>query len=108
MHPIKGLTDDQILGEWHDSLIHGVNLKTVVLDGFSPEDSAMLQALYSRDPKSVLTHVSKVLESGSGKFMERYYVGYNHKSIGDCGSTTVCVEGISMLAAKALQDWRLY
>lgn len=108
MHQIKGLTDDHILGEWHDSLIHGVNLKTVVLDGFSPEDSAMLQALYSRDPKSVLTHVNKVLESGSGKFMERYYVGYNHKSIGDCGSTTVCVEGISMLAAKALQDWRLY
>ena len=40
--------------------------------------------------------------------MEKFYVGYGHKSIGDCGSVTVFVEGVSMLAAKAIQDWRLY
>ena len=40
--------------------------------------------------------------------MERFYVGYGHKSYRDCGSATVFVEGISMLAAKAIQDWRLY
>jgi hypothetical protein len=40
--------------------------------------------------------------------MESYYVGYGHRSIGDCGSTTMFIEGVSMLVAKAIQDWPLY
>ncbi len=68
----------------------------------------MMQALYSRSAASVEEHVEKVKKSGSGNFMERYYVGYGHASIADCGSTTVFVEGVSMLAAKAIQDWPLY
>ena len=44
-------------------------------DEFNPEDNAMLQALYSRSPKSVTEHVEKVRASGSGKFMEQFYVG---------------------------------
>lgn len=68
----------------------------------------MLQALYSRSAASVQDHVNKVRETGSGKFMERFYVGYGHSSIADCGSTTVFCEGLSMLADKALQDWPLY
>ncbi len=40
--------------------------------------------------------------------METYYVGYGHKSIGDLGSATVFIEGVSMLAAKAVQHWPLY
>ncbi len=42
------------------------------------------------------------------KFLGKFYVGYGHKSIGDCGSTTLFFEGVSMLAAKAIQDWPLY
>ena len=53
-------------------------------------------------------HAEKVKASGSGKFMERFYVGYGHQSIADCGSTTLFIEGVSMLAAKAIQDWPLY
>jgi thymidylate synthase ThyX len=79
-----------------------------VLDDLHPEDNAMLQALYSRSPESVLNHLEKVRESGSGKFMDRYYVGYGHASIGDCGSTTIFIENVSMLAAKAVQDHPLY
>lgn len=83
-------------------------MKTFIYDEFNPQDVAMLQALYSRSAQSVEDHVNKVRESGSGKFMERYYVGYGHASIADCGSTTVFIEGVSMLAAKAIQDWQLY
>ncbi|MEK7610603.1 MAG: FAD-dependent thymidylate synthase [Patescibacteria group bacterium] len=83
-------------------------MKVLVYDEFSPEDMAMLQALYSRSAASVTDHVLKVKQSGSGKFMEKYYVGYGHASIADCGSTTVFLEGVSMLAAKAVQDWPLY
>ncbi len=79
-----------------------------VYDEFNPEDTAMMQALYSRSPKSVTEHVEKVKASGSGKFMETFYVGYGHASIADCGSTTIFIEGISMLGDKAIQDWQLY
>lgn len=69
---------------------------------------AMLQALHSRSTGGIKSHLKTLEEKGAENFMERFYVGYGHKSIGDCGSATVFVEGISMLAAKAIQDWRLY
>jgi len=68
----------------------------------------MLQALYSRSSESVETHVDLVRRRGSAKFMESYYVGYGHDSIGDCGTTTMFFEGISILAAKAIQDTSLF
>jgi len=68
----------------------------------------MMQALYSRSAESVIVHAEKVKQSGSGKFMEKFYVGYGHASIADCGSTTIFIEGVSMLVAKAVQDWPLY
>jgi len=83
-------------------------LNVFVYDEFGPEDVAMMQALYSRSPKSVTEHVEKVKKSGSGKFMETFYVGYGHASIADCGSTTIFIENISMLGDKAIQDWQLY
>jgi len=83
-------------------------MKTFIYDEFSPQDVAMMQALYSRSAASVEEHAGKVRQSGSGKFMEKYYVGYGHASIADCGSTTIFVEGVSMLVAKAIQDWPLY
>jgi len=82
--------------------------KVFLYDEFSPEDNAMLQALYSRSPKSVEEHVEKVRASSSGKFMSTFYVGYGHSSIADCGSTTLFIEGLSILADKAIQDWPLY
>lgn len=82
--------------------------KIFIFDEFNPEDMAMLQALYSRSPKSVVEHVKKVEQTGSGKFMEQFYVGYGHASIADCGSTTLFVERVSILADKAIQDWPLY
>ncbi|MFO7807526.1 MAG: FAD-dependent thymidylate synthase, partial [Candidatus Moraniibacteriota bacterium] len=79
-----------------------------IYDEFTPEDNAMLQALYSRSPESVESHVEKVKKAGSGNFMEKFYVGYGHSSIADCGSTTLFIENISILADKAIQDWPLY
>lgn len=79
-----------------------------ILDDQHPEDNAMMQALYSRSPQSVVHQLEKVKKAGSGKFMDQFYVGYGHKSIGDCGSTTLFIEGVSMLAAKAIQDNPLY
>lgn len=74
----------------------------------NPESEAMLQALHSRSIEGIEGHLKILAEKGSEKFMSTYYVGYGHKSIGDCGSATIFVEGVSMLAAKAIQDWKLY
>jgi len=85
--------------------------KVLVLDTgavITPEAEAMLQALHSRSIGGVTEHLRVLAERGSEKFMSTYYVGYGHKSIGDCGSCTIFVEGVSMLVAKAIQDWQLY
>ncbi len=79
-----------------------------IVDDKHPEDTAMLQALYSRSPASVVTHLEKLKKTGSGKFMDQYYVGYGHASIGDCGTTTCFIEQVSMLVAKAIQENPLY
>lgn len=74
----------------------------------SPEDLAMIQSMYSRDPGSILHHLLEVAEKGASKFMQKFYVNYGHKSIGDCGNVLIAYEGVSMLAAKAIQDSQLY
>ena len=73
-----------------------------------PENTAMLQALYSRSNQSVQDHLDRATKENSSKFMERYYIGYNHASIGDCGTITIFFEDVSILAAKAIQDNPLY
>lgn len=85
--------------------------EVIILDtgaAIGPESAAMLQALHSRSIGGLKDHLKILAEKGPENFMKNFYVGYGHKSIGDCGSTSIFVEGISMLAAKAIQDWPLY
>lgn len=82
--------------------------KVIVHHEPHPEDNAALQAWYSRSNKSVVEHREKLAREGSGKFMDQIFIQYGHASVGDLGTTTVYFEGISMIAAKALQDNPLY
>lgn len=85
--------------------------KIVVIDPgatLNAEATAMLQALHSRSSEGINGHLKVLAERGPEKFMSTYYVQYGHKSIGDCGTSVVFIEGISILAAKAIQDSRLY
>ena len=85
--------------------------KVVVIDSgavLTAEMTAMLQALHSRSTEGIDGHLEVLAERGADKFMSTYYVQYGHKSIGDCGVGVVFIEGISMLAAKAIQDSKLY
>ena len=64
-------------------------------------------------PNEAIDDVLEVLTGAAtsaraGRFMAEHFVGYNHKSIGDCGTTTLFIEGVSLLAAKALQNTPLY
>lgn len=83
----------------------------VVIDpgaSLTAEALAMLQALHSRSIGGIDSHLEVLAERGADKFMSTFYVGYGHKSIGDCGNAVVFIEGVSMLAAKAVQDYKLY
>lgn len=73
-----------------------------------PEAQAMLAALHSRSIGGINHHLEVLAEKGADKFMSTFYVGYGHKSIGDNGSATLFIENVSMLVAKAVQDWPLY
>jgi hypothetical protein len=66
----------------------------IIVDDQKPEVIAMLQALYSRSPKSVKEHLNVVGKKGPEGFMSTYYVEYGHKSIGDCGTTTLFIENV--------------
>lgn len=75
-----------------------------------PEVVAMIQAFYSRSAtpikerlKELGSHLPEIKAA-----LGRYYVGYNHSSIGDCGNTAIFFEGVSMLFAKALEDNPLF
>ncbi len=68
----------------------------------------MLQALHSRSAGGIENHLQVLAEKGADNFMSKFYVGYGHKSIGDCGNVTVFIEGVSQLVAKAVQDTKLY
>lgn len=85
--------------------------KVIILDNgaiISPESQAMLGALHSRNPKGMESHLESVAKRGSDDFMAQFYVGYGHKSIADLAPVFISIEGVSMLAAKAIQDFPLY
>ncbi len=85
--------------------------EVIILDTgavIGPESAAMLQALHSRSTGGLENHLKILAEKGPENFMKNFYVGYGHKSIGDCGTTSIFIEGVSMLVAKAIQDWPLY
>lgn len=68
------------------------------------EQSAKLQALYSRNPASVMSHINDITSEDVSTWMEKWYVGYGHDSIGQMGTTTAHFEGVSMIAAKYIQN----
>lgn len=70
----------------------------------------MIQAFYSRSTMSIVNRL-EVLGDTEDKIksaLRNTYIGYGHESVGEMGYITVFFEGISMLAAKAIQDNQLY
>lgn len=87
------------------------NGSVLVLDTgalITAEANAMIQALHSRSIGGIEAHLVKLAQKGAKAFMDNWYIGYGDKSIGDCGTATVFIEGVSMLVAKAVQDFQLY
>lgn len=83
-------------------------MKIVVNPIKTPDVNAMAQAFYSRSFTSIEDRIQDLDEDALRESLNKYYIGYGHESIGDCGVITVYCEGITMLTAKALEDNPLF
>ena len=81
-----------------------------IIDQIDAETIAMAQAFYSRSHESITDRLLD-LNSNNAEIkasFAKYYIGYGHESIADCGTLTLFIEGVSLLAAKVIQDFPLY
>ena len=85
-------------------------VELTLVDQYDPEVIAMLQAFYSRSHKPIKERLDSLGSDNSSikESLKQWFVNYGHKSIGQCGDTTLFIEGVSILAAKVFQDTRLY
>lgn len=83
-------------------------LTVTVVDGadatLDAEAMAMLSSLTSRSQSGPKANLALVEEKGAAAFMDRYYVGYGHSSIGKTGHTNIFVSGLSMIAINIIQN----
>ncbi len=75
---------------------------------FDPQTMAMLQAFYSRSTKSIEDRTDGMDAEQVRKSLHKYYIGYGHRSIGQCGNFVLFLEDVSIFAAKAIQNHPLY
>jgi thymidylate synthase ThyX len=89
---------------------HTTEILVGVTDHYNPIVQAMMLAMYSRNYGPIMSRLPKTPEEEATleKRLEQYYVGYGHKSVGQLGATTVFFEGVSQLAAKAIEDDPLF
>lgn len=87
-----------------------VKILVGVADNYPPDIQAMMMAKYSRSYASIEDRLpdSKESEEQHRENLARFYIGYGHKSVGQLGTTTIWLEGVSQLAAKAIENTPLY
>lgn len=81
-----------------------------ITDHLDPEVEAMLMAMYSRSYVPVQARIPSSKESvlEHKEKLGKFYINYGHKSVGQLGSTTIWLEGVSQLAAKAIENHPLF
>jgi thymidylate synthase ThyX len=87
-----------------------LNISVGVADNLPSDVQAMLIAMYSRSYAPInsrLPQEGDTLDSYRNN-LSKYYKGYGHKSVAQLGSTTVWLEGVSQLAAKAIENHPLF
>ena len=81
-----------------------------IADNYAPDVQAMMMAKYSRSYESIEDRLpdTKESEDQHRQSLFKYYVGYGHKSVSQLGGTTIWLEGVSQLAAKAIENHPLF
>lgn len=78
---------------------------TVGQDDTSAEKWAMMAAMYSRSINGIEAIVDQVGESDGSAFMDKFYIGYGHESIGDLVDVRLFVEGVPFYVAFMLEHY---
>lgn len=86
------------------------NIQVGITDHYDPEVRAMLMAMYSRSYGPIAQRLPDTKESiqNHKEKLGKFYVGYNHKSVGQLAVTDIYLEGVSQLAAKAIENHPLF
>ena len=81
-----------------------------VLDHLEPDVAAMVMAKYSRDLGFIADRIPDSEESAEQHraALRKFYISYNHASIGNLATSSVFTEQVSMLAAEAIVNHPLY
>lgn len=66
---------------------------------------ATVLAKYSRSPLSARDIVNTLTEEESSKFNEKWFVEYNHSSVGELATMALCFENVSMVASKFIESF---
>src|SRR5262245_61314676 len=73
------------------------------------EALGMILSMASREPGGFAVNILKLLgETDIGKWFKKFFVGYGHKSIGDCGFTAFAIDKASILSAVAFEHHPLF
>lgn len=75
--------------------------------GLAPEVQAVAFAKYSRSQESVKTTIDELTDEKSAEFHEKWVLGYGDASVADMAVLAIALENVSMIASKAVEDFRL-
>src|SRR5712671_3512800 len=82
--------------------------RVITVSPMPAEKSAYALARYHRSPDSIRQSIDRVRTHTSQSFLESFYFQYGHASIADLGHVSDCFEGMSALAATAIEDENLW
>lgn len=87
--------------EWNKIKVHTLLQNC---DSKQPSINAYLGARYSRSSDSILDIASEIIKDNvnASERLEKIFVGYGHKSVGDMAELFVCIEDIPMLVAMKI------
>lgn len=85
---------------------------SIPIDHLPPDVRCMVGAFWSRSTVPIEERLPELTDKdGLDKIrarLKQFYIGYSHDSIGAMGETAIALEGISIFAAKAVEDTPLF
>lgn len=70
-----------------------------------PATQATVLAKYSRSPDPAREVLRKLTGEEADRFSEKWVIGYGHSSVAELATVPICLEGISIVASKFVEQW---
>jgi thymidylate synthase ThyX len=80
-----------------------------IAQNLPPEALGMVLSMASREAGGFKKNILKLVGAKSiAEWFKKFFVGYGHKSIGDCGTTALAIDKVSMLTAISFEHHPLF